>query len=339
MKTQQNIVPEFATHNINLASAGLGAEAIFATDEFFAPVTRMLADSNPVFIPDKYDDNGKWMDGWESRRRRDGGHDHAIIRLVTPAVLDGFNVDTSHFTGNYPPACSIEGCLSTAAPDEETIWTELLTSSALASSTANFFDCASDQVFSHLKLNIYPDGGVARLRAFGRPHTDWSKFGPDQIIELSSLFNGGRIIAYNDAHYGSVHRLITSGRGTNMGDGWETRRRREAGNDWIIVELGHRGVISAAEIDTAFFKGNYPDMASLKAADLGACGDMTNEAIISGSASWPDLLSKQKLTMDNIHSYDGKDILATGPVTHIRMDIYPDGGISRLRLFGTIAKT
>lgn len=325
-------VPAFARTAVNLASAGLGARAVAATDAFFAPLERMLADAPAVFIPDKYDDNGKWMDGWESRRRRGPGHDHAVIALATAGRIDGFDVDTSHFTGNYPPACSIEACNSDTDPGDETDWTEILPITPLGSSAHHYAACDSEAVWTHLRLHIYPDGGVARLRAFGRPEIRAAALAAGEI-DLASALNGGRILAFSDAHYGSYHRLLAPGRGLDMGDGWETRRRREPGNDWIIVALGTRGIVSRAGVDTAHFKGNFPESCSIQAADLTGFSDDLTDAVITSSMFWPTLLPPQTLSADAEHDFTST-IEALDPITHVRLNIFPDGGISRLRLFG-----
>jgi allantoicase len=327
--------PDFARHAVNLASAGLGAKALFATDDFFAEVSRMLADHEAVWIADKYDDNGKWMDGWESRRKRTAGHDYAVVRLAAAGVIRGFDVDTSHFTGNYPPACRIEACNVKGDPGEGTAWTEILPLTPLGASAHHYLASRSESVWSHVRLHIYPDGGVARLRVYGEPHID-EIAQRGKTLDLASGLNGGRVIAYSDAHYGAFHRLLAPGRGLDMGEGWETRRRRTPGNDWIIVALGARGSLEGVEIDTAHYKGNYPDSFSILAADLGrGLGDL-NDAIVAASMFWPELIGPQKLKADSIHTY-GK-VNALGPVTHVRLNIFPDGGISRLRLFGKLAE-
>lgn len=210
--------PLFARTGVNLASAGLGAKALFATNEFFAPLSRMLDDGDPVFFPDKFDDHGKWMDGWESQRRRDGGHDHAVIQLAAPGRILGFDVDTAHFTGNYAPACKIEA----AAPDDgkitdETSWVTILPHKPLSADAHHYFACDSFESWTHLRIHIYPDGGVARLRVYGVPELDATDQG--QEIDLAAALNGGRILAFSDAHYGAYHRLLAPGRGVNMGDG------------------------------------------------------------------------------------------------------------------------
>jgi len=328
-------LPAFARSGVNLASAGLGAKALFATDDFFAEVNRMLADKPAVFEPDRYDDNGKYMDGWESRRKRVAGHDYAVVQLATAGVIRGFDVDTSHFTGNYPPACRIEACVVKGDPGENTAWTEILPLTPLGASTHHFLASRSESVWTHVRLHIYPDGGVARLRVYGEPHIDDIAL-RGKTLDLASGLNGGRVIAYSDAHYGAFHRLLAPGRGLDMGDGWETRRRRVPGNDWIIIALGARGIIEAVEVDTAHYKGNYPDSTSILASDLGRGLDGLNDAVAASSMFWPELLPQQKLSADAIHTFD--HVNALGPVTHVRVNIFPDGGISRLRLWGKLAE-
>ena len=327
-------LPDFAVNAINLASARLGATALFATDDFFADKSRMLQDAPAVFIPDKYDANGKWMDGWESKRRRQGGHDFCIVKLGARGIIQGVDIDTSHFTGNYPPAAAIEACVSTTAPDDKTVWTEILPAVSLGPSAHHFHAINSSESWTHLRLHIHPDGGVARLRVYGAPIPAWEDADPKAEQELSLAVNGGRIIAYNDAHYGSVWTMLLAGRGINMGDGWETRRRREPGNDWIIVKLGAPGLIERVEVDTCHYKGNYPDACSLQAALVTSA---TDKSIITEAMFWPQLMAPQKLQADHIHGFGGDALAKLGPVSHVKLNIYPDGGISRLRIFGRLA--
>jgi len=331
--TEPSDKPAFVRNAVNLASAGLGATALYATDDFFAEVSRMLSDKPPLWVEDKYDDNGKWMDGWESRRRRGPGHDYAVVRLAAGGVIRGFDVDTAYFTGNYPPACRIEACRAEGDPDDATAWTEILPMSPLGASAHHYFACASGEVWTHVRLHIYPDGGVARLRVYGEPHLDAQALA-GRTIDLASGLHGGRVIAYSDAHYGAFHRLLAPGRGLDMGDGWETRRRRVPGNDWIIVALGARGIVEAVEVDTAHYKGNYPDSCSILAADLAGFTGL-DQAVVTASMFWEELLPAQKLSADAIHNFTA--VRPLGPVTHVRLNIFPDGGISRLRLFGKLA--
>ncbi len=328
-------LPEFASRYVNLANADLGARVLQRSDDFFAAAERMLQASEPVFVVGEFDTHGKWMDGWETRRRRNGGYDHAIVQLGLPGVVRGVDIDTSHFTGNFPPAASIEGCYSRTEPDDQTVWFELLAATSLGASAHHFREIASDRPVTHLRLNIYPDGGVARLRVYGEPHFDWSDADSNGLHEVSALALGGRVVACSNAHYGVPWRVLMSGRGVNMGDGWETRRRREPGNDWCIVALGHLGTIEKIEVDTAHFKGNYPDRISVQAARV-TYG--TDQSLTTQAMFWPWLLGEQKTEMDRQHFYSGEQLAQLGPVTHVKLNTYPDGGISRLRVWARLAR-
>jgi len=312
---------------VRLDQPRLGTRVTYATDEFFGARERLIDPEPPVFIDDKYDDHGKWMDGWESRRRRTPGHDHCIIRLGVPGVLHGVDIDTRFFTGNYPPRASVDACISDDdVPAGE--WLEVVPKTDLQGDAHHLLAVDADTAWTHLRLNIYPDGGVARLRVYGEVRPDFSAV--DGSIDLVALENGGRAIACSDEHYGSMHNLVMAGRGENMGDGWETARRRGPGNDWVILALGHSGMIEKAEIDTAHFKGNYPDRVSLEAAAF----DKHDDAVASSDA-WQQLLPETRLEMDKQHYFEN-ELKSTGPVSHVRMSIYPDGGVSRLRLYGRI---
>jgi len=321
----------FAARWVNLADPRLGAKVVHATDEFFAPAERMLNHEPAVFIPGKYDDHGKWMDGWESRRKRVEGHDHCIVRLALPGIVKGVDIDTSHFTGNYPPATSIDACRIEGDPDAATRWTEILPAAALQGNSHHMLAVANERAWSHLRLNIYPDGGVARLRVYGQVARDWTAADRSTLIDLAAIENGGRAVACSDEHYGTPMNLLFPGRGTTMGDGWETRRRREPGNEWAIVALGHAGRIARIEVDTARYKGNYPDRCSILAARV-AGG--TEASLVTQSIFWRTLLPEQKLQMDKQHIF-AAEVADLGPVTHVRFNIIPDGGVMRLRLFGS----
>ncbi len=325
--------PDWVRTCINLADPRLGAQGLRASDEFFAPLERMLNPEPAVFVPGKYDEHGKWMDGWETRRKRVNGYDWSILKLGVPGAIQGVDIDTSHFTGNYPPAASIEGCWSDVEPGDDAAWTEVLPATSLKGNSHHYLPVSAEGRFTHLRLNIYPDGGVARLRVYGTPATDWSKRDKSALYDLVAAENGGRIVGWNDAHFGLPHNLLMPGRGVNMGDGWETRRRREPGNDWCVIQLGHPGVIDKIEVDTCHFKGNFPDRCSIQAARVTGG---TDQSMITQSMFWPVLLPEQKLSMDAQHHFES-EIQKLGAVTHIRFNIHPDGGVSRLRLFGRVA--
>ena len=332
MSTDDTLTARIAGR-INLADERLGAAGLSASDEFFAPLQRLLQAGEPEWRAGVYDDHGKWMDGWETRRRRGPGHDHCVIRLAAPSRLSLLDIDTRHFTGNYPPHASVLACNSSGAPDAATAWTELLPRVPLGGNQHNIFDVPEEGIWTHLKLNIFPDGGVARLRAWGEVHVDWSAPALAGELDLVAALHGGRALYANDQHYGSMHNLLLPGRGATMADGWETRRRREPGHDWVILALGRPGSVRRIELDTAHFKGNFPHQVSIHAALLpaGAPDDLRSQSLY-----WPVILEPQLMRADHVHSFIA-EVKSLGPVSHVRVNLHPDGGLSRVRLFGNRA--
>lgn len=325
--------PGFTRRFVDLAQPRIGGRVLSASDEFFAAKERLIDPAPPQFRPDLYDAHGKWMDGWETRRRRDGGHDWCLIRLC-PGTIRGFHIDTSFFTGNYPPEASIDACQcfeDDPDPLGDEIWVPLIGRTALQGDSHLFVDVDDDRVWTHLRVNIFPDGGLARLRVYGVVHRDWSHHDPGQQVDLAAMLNGGRALDCNDMHYGHMSNLILPDRSLNMGDGWETRRRRQPGHDWVILRLGHPGRLCRAEVDTQWFKGNYPAECALYGAMFAGLDD---EEITAGLEGWREILPRSKLGPDQVHCFD--DLLEVGTVSHVRLDIHPDGGVARLRLFGHI---
>jgi allantoicase len=325
---------------VDLAAARIGGSALLANDEFFAEKENLLKPGRGIFIPDKYTDRGKWMDGWESRRRRTPGHDWCVVQLGLRGAVKHVDIDTNHFLGNHPPFASLDGlCLSSGAfPSdvaavEKLSWTPLLAQSPLNPGSQNLFAITSDGVWTHVRLNIFPDGGVARLRVYGVVVPDWSKVKPGELVDLAAVENGGVPLACSDMFFSSMNNLVMPGRAENMGDGWETKRRRGPGYDWIILKLGLPGTVRKVEVDTHHFKGNYPDMCSIEgcsAAETSA-DDLTNT-----NAKWSEILPKTKLQADKRHFFE-QELSPIDHCTHIRLNIYPDGGVSRLRVWGTRA--
>lgn len=323
--------PDFVHQYVNLADARLGALALDCSDDFFAERQRMLNPEPAVFVPGKYDANGKWMDGWESRRKRGPGHDWCVVRLARPGRVFGVDLDTSHFTGNYPPAASIEGCLcEDGDPDAGAAWFPLLAPVELRGNAHHYHALDGGRELSHVRVNLFPDGGLARLRLYGRPRFDAAATDADGLIDLVAALNGGTVVAANNQHFGLASSLLLPGRGRDMGDGWETRRRREPGSDWCILALARPGLIEAVEVDTAHFKGNFPQACSIQAALSEAA---LPQALITQSMFWSELLPAQALSADAQHHFRA-ELAALGPVSHVRFTIHPDGGVSRLRLRG-----
>lgn len=312
----------------NLADLRIGAEIIDCSDQFFAEAKRMLAFDAPIFIEDEFDDNGKWMDGWETRRKRHAGYDWCIVKLGVAGSIQAVDIDTTFFTGNYPASASLEACYAPTGDLSTAIWQPILGNSILGPSQHHiFYTTTQAEVFTHIRLNIFPDGGIARLRVYGQVQPTQHS---NDTIDLLALENGGRVIAYSDAHFGHPRNLINPGRGVNMGDGWETKRRRAPGFDWCVLALGQAGEIEKIDIDTAHFKGNYPAQVSIQATYI---EDATDPQLIPQSMFWPFLLEAQDMQMDHIHEFI-TEILATQKISHIRVNMIPDGGISRIRLWG-----
>lgn len=325
---------------INVASIELGSTVIYTTDEFFASANRMLAETEAVF-KDEYDDNGHWMDGWETRRKRVEGNDFCIIKLGNLSVIESFLIDTSFFRGNYPLAVSIKGCNVKNMDDKYFIenlndfeWIELLEQNNLVGDKKQYFDCKALNEITHLRVDIYPDGGIARFKAFGKICFDEKLF-EQENINITSMKNGARAVFSNNEFFGPLKNVLKNNDAINMGDGWETRRRREPGYDWGIIELAQPAIIDNIMVDTKYFKGNFADSFSICAAYL---DETTDSAVVTQSMFWEELVPKQKLQMDSKHYFDSSYLLHKKPITHIRMNIFPDGGISRLKMFGKFVR-
>lgn len=330
------------TQLTDLAAERLGGKVLYATDDFFAEKENLIKPGRGIFITEKYTDRGKWMDGWESRRKRVAGHDWCVVQLATTGKVVGFDIDTNFFLGNHPPFASVEAAMihdpsSVSAWNDASIpWEEILPKSPLDPGSRNFYESTSGNVFSHIRLHIYPDGGVARLKVYGEVYKDWSKEDRNKEIDLAAAINGGKALACNDMFFSDMNNLIMPGRGINMGDGWETKRNRTPNNkDWVIVKLARPGHVETIIVDTCHFKGNYPDSCSIE-----GCFSTDDEAVIQNKVDpvaigWQTILPQQKLSADHEHQFK-KEVEAHEKFSHVRLNIFPDGGISRLRIFGKI---
>lgn len=323
---------------VDLASERLGAAVLLANDEFFAPKEALLKPTPPEWREDAYTERGKWMDGWETRRRRTAGYDWAILRLGVPGIVRGVVIDTAFFRGNYPEEASIEACALAGTPTPEELeaadWRSLLERSALQGNARNPFDVTYPDRVTHLRLNIFPDGGVARLRVHGHVSPSWTRFAlAGGEVDLAALENGGWVVSSSDMFYGHRQNLILPGRSLFMGDGWETRRRRGHGHDWSIVRLAAPSALHRVEIDTDHFKGNSPDAMGLEGIHLpGASAD----ALADPRAPWFPLIDETKLQPHARYKFE--DLAPHESATHVRLRILPDGGVARMRVFGTLPR-
>jgi allantoicase len=326
----------------DLASRALGGSVAAANDDLFAEKENLIKPEPPAFATADYGPRGKVYDGWETRRRRQPGHDHAVIRLGLPGVVRGVVVDTSFFVGNYPPQVSVEavGAGGYPSPDELAAmdWQPLVERADAKGDTVNFYPVADQRRQTHVRLSIYPDGGVARLRVHGEPVPDPAFL--EGTVDLAAIDNGGQLVDCSDAFYGSAVNLIMPGVARGMADGWENARRRDSGHDHVTFALAGAGVVREVEIDTSYFIGNAPGSARLLAATQESAGLAAPGVILAGGApsvpvdfSWRELLPRTRLQPDTRHRFL---VPAARPATHVRLEVFPDGGVARLGVRGEL---
>ena len=316
---------------IDLALESNGGRTLLVSDDFFAPKENLLKPGRGVFIEDKYTNHGKWMDGWESRRKRIKGHDWCILRLGKSGIISEVDIDTNHFVGNFPSHASVDACnmpefsrLDEIIENDE--WIEILSKVELQGDSQNKFKISSSSSFTHLRLHIYPDGGVARLRVYGNPEIPDAS--DNELKDFALCDNGGKMISCSDMHFSHMENLIKPTSGIDMSDGWETKRRRGPGYDWSILKLGSPCSIERVIVDTLHFKGNFPDTCSIEGCYE---PDKTQDWFLNDNIEWTELLPNSKLAANQETIF----ILSkNSPITHIRFNIIPDGGVSRLRILG-----
>ena len=319
----------FTNGLIDLAQPRLGTKVLFKTDDFFASANRIISPMDPIFKTGVFDTHGKWMDGWESRRKRTEGHDYIILKLGKPGKIKKVDVDTSHFNGNQPAMVSIEGANSSSHKINHLKWQTLLSKKKTKANSHHYFTVNSKKVFTHIKFNIFPDGGVARLKLYGSiAKAEKLK---NKKMNLASLLDGASVIACNNEHFGKAENILAPGKAKNMGDGWETRRRRGKGFDWLILNSLNGKEINKIEISTHHFKGNFPSYCSLQAAFLPT--SKNSKQIVNSSVKWKYLLKDAKLSANKIHSFKN-NLMKKEKINFIKINIFPDGGISRFRIYG-----
>ncbi len=324
------------TKLVDLAAERLGGRVLLASDEFFAPKENLLKHDPPVSIEGKYTDAGKWMDGWETRRRRNPGNDWCIVRLAAHGIVRGIVVDTTHFKGNYPAECSLDACAFDAEPEagelEAAHWTEILRPSQVEGDRRNLFPVSHAGQFTHLRFNIYPDGGVARLRVHADPVLDWPRLVDERgLTDVAEARAGGRLVVSSDGFFGQPENLLWPGPPLSMTDGWETRRRRGQGHDWAVARLGVCAVVYRVGVDTTYFKGNYPDSCSVEVSLAEAGDELPTEL------NWHPVVDRRWIK-GNCEQWFEAEQGSAGPATHVRLNIFPDGGVARLRILGVPAR-
>jgi allantoicase len=319
------------THLPDLASRSLGGSVVYANDELFAERENLIKPEAPSYSTYTFGHKGQVYDGWETRRRREPGHDAAIVRLGVPGIVRGVVVDTAFFKGNYPPAVSVEGAAVEGYPSPAELldaeWVPLVPRSPAAGDAQNVFAVDQPQRFTHVRLCMYPDGGVARLRVHGEVVPD-PRFLGSGPLDLAALANGGVVSGCSNMFYSSPTNLISPGLARVMGEGWETARRRDDGNDWVEFSLAGPGVVHLAELDTSWFVGNAPGWAALR-------GTRRGTGAAAGSGGWTELLPRTRLQPDTRHLFRLPDV---GEVDTVRLDVFPDGGMARVRLQGALSE-
>jgi len=316
---------------INLCSPVIGTKIYDFSDQFFGLASRLLKDEPPVFKDGVYDKNGKWMDGWETRRKRVKGNDFVIIKLGLPGMISFAEIDTSFFNGNQPQYASIDACYI----DNKTKkfnWSSILSKQKLKPDAKHGFKInKSKNIYNYIRLNIYPDGGVARLKLLGDVVVDKINFSKNKF-DLLSVLKGSKIVACSDEHFGKAENLLLPFKSKNMGNGWETKRRRGAGFDWVIIKLGKPGFIENFDIQTHYFKGNFPSYCSIQY--FFSNKNININSIVNSSKKWEYLVKHLEL---KAHSSIKKQLSKKSKkINYLKLNIYPDGGISRIRSLGKI---
>ena len=314
-------------NHINLTSPIIGSEIYKFSDQFFGDALRLIKDEDPVFKEGIYDKHGKWMDGWETRRKRTKGNDYVIVKLGMPSKISEVEIDTTFFNGNQPEYASIDVCFSN---NKKFIWYKLLVKKRLKANNLHKYKVKENKTVNYVRLNIFPDGGVARLRLLGDLVVNHKK--NCKMIDLASVLNGGKIVACSDEHFGIAQNIISPGKSINMGNGWETKRRRGKGYDWVIIKLAESGILENINIQTHHFRGNYPASFTIQGANIATKNNI--QQLIKSSIKWKLIVSDTKLKPHNdLRLYNLK---LERKINHIKLNIFPDGGISRLKIWGKI---
>ncbi|EJD35292.1 allantoicase [Auricularia subglabra TFB-10046 SS5] len=321
--------PELSTLT-ELSSVALGGRIVSVSDEFFAEAENLIKVEPAPSLKGQFGPKGALFSGWESRRHNPA-FDWCIIKLGARGFIEGFDVDTSWFNGNEAPEVSVEALSSTDTEppqQDDTRWVTILPRLPLGPHSRHLLKIpATEESFNYVKLNMYPDGGIARFRVYGLVKTIFDS--PTELMDLASVFSGARVVFTSDQHFGVGSNLLLPGRGKDMGDGWETKRSRRPGHrDYVIVKLGHPGYLEHVEVDTAHFKGNFPESCEMHCL-------LSDKTVPGPDEPWTLVLPRTKLGPHRRHLLQ-LDNVRGQRYSHARLTIFPDGGVKRLRLFGRL---
>jgi allantoicase len=323
--------------NLDLISAPLGSKILSFSDEYFAAAENLITPTPPVRKPGVFVHTGAWYDGWETRRHNTEPADWVVLRLGTASgKVAGIEIDTAHFNGNHAPEIVVEGAFVTDEKEEEEVkkpgysgWETILAKQECGPSQRHgwLLDNITEKAYTHVRLLMFPDGGIARFRLYGVAVPVFPQ-DTSAVFELSATVMGGVATSCSDQHFGTKDNLLLPGRGKDMGDGWETKRTRGEHVDWTIVRLGAKGEIDSIVVDTAHFRGNFPQKVQVLAGSFAK--DPAHD-----DKEWVEVLEPQKTGPDKEHVYkeELKEIKGRG-YTHAKLVIIPDGGVKRFRVFG-----
>ncbi|KAF2123398.1 Allantoicase [Dothidotthia symphoricarpi CBS 119687] len=329
----------FKSQYTDLISAPLGSKVLSFSDEWFAAASNLITPGPPIQKPGVFVHSGAWYDGWETRRHNPEPADWVVLRLGTASgKIAGVEIDTTFFNGNHAPEIAVEGAfLPDATPSQEeqiksaayTGWETILDKQECGPSQRHgwLFDTITEKAYTHVRLLMYPDGGIARFRLYGCAVPVFPA-DTSAVFELSATNMGGVAVSCSDQHFGSKDNLLLPGRGVDMGDGWETKRTRGEHVDWTIVKLGAKGEIDHVVVDTAHFRGNFPGKIQVFAGAFETDPAHADQA-------WVEVLAPQPGKPDVEQVYKGELKQVEGKAyTHAKLVIIPDGGVKRFRVFG-----
>lgn len=311
----------------------LGGKVLSTSDEWFAAAENLIKPNVPIRDATRFTHAGAWYDGWETRRHNENEYDWVIIEMgVNAAHIVGGEIDTAFFNGNHAPFVSVQGLLEDASntnvdiKEDDDRWETIIDKFECGPSQRHFFikeDGLTKNTYSHIKLQMYPDGGIARFRLYGKVVPPNSLRDDDKEIDLAYVGNGGVAIKVSDQHFGSADNLLLPGRGHDMSDGWETKRSRVPNHvDWAVVQLGRKAsYINKIVIDTAHYRGNFPQFITVHGIN-GTPGE---------DAEWIELVGKSRTGPDQIHEFPVNKNVS---LDHVKLTIIPDGGVKRIRVFG-----
>ena len=266
--------------------------------------------------------------GWRTRRRRDTGHDWAILRLGVPGILESLELETDD---DRPTHILLEGCSAphTCPVDKLKDWETLVSKSVLEDSSSHRFAITSGKRYTHLRLSIFPDGSITRLRALGHPVPAWMAPGgaPPGSLDLAAVANGAELNDWSDSRSGVPTSLIYPGSRSDKTPGWTTRRRRQSGHEWVTIRLGAAGRVVGVTFDTEGLEGDIPAKVSLEGSSAEK---------VPAEGEWQGVLPAVPALPNTEHHFSA-EVEDNSDIRWVRLKLHPDGGMTRLRVWGELS--